>query len=166
MKPYGDRHPEQPIDKELDALIREALQDAVGTAEPSPLVWARIRAEVEADRVPSWMTWWRRLQIAFTDTLPRVIPNTIIVALFLLLGGLSVQGYGWLDNMMITSGSGVPTSDQRQIVMAERRFHDHYHVVYYLVPVDAPPKGVRRAPRISAPSTGPKHLAVGAMDPS
>lgn len=166
MKPPNDRQRiEQLADDELEGLIREALQEIVGTAEPSPRVWAHIRAQVEADRVPIWLTWWRRLQLAFSDTMPRLIPNAIVVSLFILLGGMGLRGYGWLDNM-IASDSGFTTSNERQITIAERRFYDQYHMAYTLVPVDAPPKGVRRAPSVSTTPTGPIHLAVGVMGPS
>jgi len=165
MKPSDEQvPPELLFDDELDNLIREALLEDVGDFQPSPLVWARIRAEVEADRVPAWVTTWRRLQIAFNHTLPRLIPQTIIITLFLLLGGLSLRGYGWFNDLMLTSKNGIAT-DQRQIVIAERRFYGQYRTEYYLVPVDAPPKGVQRAPRAPAPPTGPQHL-VGAMNPS
>lgn len=165
MKPPDDRQRIDLLtDADLENLIHEALEEMVSTAEPSPRAWALIRAEIEADRVPIWVAWWRRGQLAFSGTLPRLIPNAIIVALFLLLGGVGLRGYGWLDDM--TASSDFVSSDRRQIVVAERRFYDQYRVAYTLVPVDAPPKGIRREPRVSIPSTGPKHLAVGAMDPS
>jgi len=166
MNQYDDRQPRLPIGNELDDLIREALQEAVGDAEPSPLVWARIRAEIETGRVPAWITWWRRLQIAMAHTLPRVLPRAIIVALFILLGGSSLRGYGWLGNALLTSNPGLTASHQRQIAIAERRFYDQYRTEYCVVPVDAPPKGSRREPHVPAPPTGPRHLAVEAMNPS
>ncbi len=167
MNMPADHLPEQPFASELDALIREALQADVGTAEPSPLVWARIRAEVEADRVPVWVAWWRRLQLACADMLPRLISNAVVVILFLLLGGLSLRGYSFFDRAMTVAHDGPAFSDQRQIVAAERWFQTHYRVVSYEVPVDAPPKGVRRAtPRPPALPSGPQHLVVEAVNPS
>lgn len=166
MNMSDDHLPAQPFASELDALIREALLESVGTAEPSPLVWSRIRAEIEADRVSVWVAWWRRLRLACADKLPRLISKSVVVVLFLLLGGLSLREYSFFDRAMTVTNAGPALSDQRQIAVAERWFHAHYRVVSYEVPVDAPPKGVRRAaPRPPAPPTGPQHLVVEAMTP-
>ncbi|MBU0491645.1 MAG: hypothetical protein KKA73_26730 [Chloroflexi bacterium] len=165
MNSPDSRRRELVIDDELDELIRDALAEDCEFAEPSSLVWARIQAEIEADQVPVWVAWGRRLRIACHDTLPRIVPQAVVVTLFILLGGLGLRGYDWFA-MPLTATTGSP-AEQRQITTAERLFYDQYHTEYYVIPVDAPPKNVQRtAPRPPTPPVGPQHLAVGAMNPS
>jgi hypothetical protein len=157
------REPWHPIaDEDLDALIREALQEPAAPAEPSAQVWARIRAEVEADRVPMWVTWWRRLRLMFADRLPRTMQQAIVLSLAFLLASMSFGRMGWLGSPMPLSEPANP-SNQRQIVLAEQRFREQYQVVIRsVVPKDIPPKGERRTPVMPAPPAGLQHLAPGA----
>ncbi len=149
---------------ELDNLIQEALLEAVEAAEPSSLVWARIRAEIEADRVSVWVAWWRRLRLACVSRLPHLLSNATIVALFLLLVGLGLREYSFFDYATPVTAPNFTGNAQRQIATAERRFYDHYRVVnYYAPPPDVPPREWRRsASPPSARPVGPQHLIEAA----
>lgn len=156
------------FNEDLETLIREALQDTVGDQEPPAQVWARIRAEVTADRVPLWVAWWRRLRLACADRLPRAMQSAIVFSLVVLLASMSFGRLGWPSSSMPVAGPAAP-SNQRQLVLAEQRFREQYRATpQNALPTDIPPKGERRTPLppVPAPSTSPQHLAVGAQHPS
>jgi hypothetical protein len=77
-------------------MIREAAAD-LPLAEPSPVVWANIRAQLDAEGAfrPSESVW-RRLFAGIA--LPRPVPVGILASLIVVASALSVPNLSRLDS--------------------------------------------------------------------
>jgi hypothetical protein len=113
---------------EVDVLVRWALRGSVAGEEPSPVVWHRIKAELEQPDV-QFHSQRKRLLFAQSSWLVQLLVLGIIVLVVL---GLSVsQGFDFsLDHEYVVEGTLTPQPDSEEV--APLSTDEHMLSRYYL----------------------------------